>query len=275
MEKGHRPGRRTGSSRATTAGADETRLHARAIERFHLAFMQVAATQLRPEDSAVKGGGNLRFFLRSGRRSADLDLDYRGRDFDNFGDRVNAIFTGTALPRLLKLRDIQLVEPRLRKNTATTKRWMFKLTRPGMPDATSKVEFSNRGAEEEVVVDQVDPALATKLGGIAPRLQHYPPPAAVAQKVGALCDRSTTEPRDVFDLDHLIRQYPGALGGAQLQRERLMTAAKIAEDLPYEPYQDLVEPYLDEDIVSLYSGEQAWLGMQIRVVTRLRERAAE
>src|ERR1700737_4415081 len=117
MEKGRRRGGRTGPSPAATASADETRLHARAIELFALAFMQVAPAQLRPADSAVMGGGNLRFFLRSGRRSAVLDLDYRGRDFESFGDRVNAIFTGTALPRLLKLRDIQLVEPRLRKNT--------------------------------------------------------------------------------------------------------------------------------------------------------------
>ncbi len=161
------------------------------------------------------------------------------------------------------------------KNTVTTKRWMFKLTRPGMAEATSKVEFSDRGSDQEAVVDQVDPELAPKLGGVAVRLQHYPPPAAIAQEVDALRDRRTTEPRDVFDLDHLIRQYPGALGETELKRQRVLEAAEIAEELPYERYHELVEPYLDEDIVDLYSSEQAWLDMRIRVVTRLREHAGE
>src|SRR2546430_9647167 len=94
------------AKRAATAGGDERRTHARAIELFHLAFMQVAATQLRPEDFAVKGGGNLRFFLRSGRRSADLDLDYLGFNFTTFGERVDGLMKGRAIVRLLQLQDI-------------------------------------------------------------------------------------------------------------------------------------------------------------------------
>lgn len=270
MARRQEPADSTRSSSRIGTDAEETRRHARAIELFHLAFMQVAAAQLRAEDYAVKGGGNLRFFLGSGRRSAGLDLDYLGDRFDGFRDRVAAVLTGAALPRLLKLRDIRVFDMRLRKDTQTTKRWLFKLARPGMPDATSKVEFSSRGSAERPVLAQADPELARKLGGVAVRLQHYPPAAAIAQKVRALRDRSTTEPRDVFDLDHLARRYAGALADAALEPDLVLAAAKIAEEIPYQRYHELVEPYLDEDIADLYSGAQAWFDMQLRVVTELR-----
>src|SRR5437879_5503026 len=134
-------------------GADERRAHARAIELVHLALMQVAATYLKPQDFAVKGGGNLRFVLRSGRRSADLD--YVGGNFSVFGDRVEALMKGQALIGLLQLQNITLAELRLPKNTETTKRWKFMLSRPGMQPASSKVEFSNRASTQKPVLGQV------------------------------------------------------------------------------------------------------------------------
>jgi hypothetical protein len=259
--------------RSTHPPADDVRNQARAIELFQLAFMQAASAKLRPQDYAMKGGGNLRFFLRSGRRSGDVDLDYLGSNFTAFGERVNELLTGDAIPRLLKLRDIRVFDTSVRKDTPTTKRWMLKLARDGMPDATTKVEFSRRGEAAEPVLEQADTALARKLGGIAVRLNHYPPSSAIVQKVDALCDRSETEPRDVFDLDHLFRQYPDAVGQARLDPARGQRAAKVAEDIDYDRYQELVAPYLDEEIVELYGNEEAWLDMRVRVVTLLRERA--
>jgi len=251
---------------------DDVRNQARAIELFHLAFMQATSAKLRPEDYAMKGGGNLRFFLQSGRRSADVDFDYLGGNFTAFGERLNDLLTGDAIPRLLRLRNIRAFDVRLRKDNGTTKRWMLKLAREGMPDATTKVEFSNRGEASDPVLEQADADLARKLGGIAVRLNHYPPSVAIAQKVDALLDRNQTEPRDVFDLDHLFRQYPDAIGHAGLDPARVRRAAKVAEDIEYDRYRELVQPYLDEDIVDLYSTEEAWLDMRIRVVTSLRER---
>ena len=272
MGKGDRPASQRNPG-PTLPQADDVRNQARAIELFHLAFMQVASAKLRPEDYAIKGGGNLRFFLRSGRRSADADLDYLGSNFTAFGERVNELLTGDAIQRLLRLRDIRAFDARLRKDTETMKRWMLKLARDGMPDATAKVELSNRGEAADPVLEQADADLARKLGGIAVRLNHYPPSVAITQKVGALCDRSETEPRDVFDLDHLFRQYADAVGQAGLDPARAQRAAEVAEDIEYDRYQELVEPYLDEDIVDLFSGGEAWLDMRVRVVTLLREQA--
>ena len=273
MGRGSRRDERRSDPLPTRPSDDEVRNQARAIELFHLAFMQVAATHVRPEDYAVKGGANLRFFLRSGRRSADIDLDYLGRTFDAFRDRVNGVLTGATITTVLKLHEIRIFDLRLRKDTPTTKRWIFKLARPGMPDATSKVEFSNRSGSGEPVLEQADRDLARRLGGVAVKLRHYPPAVAISQKVDALCDRSATEPRDVFDLDHLFRQYPDALAHAVLEPARVLRAATIAEGIIYEQYHQLVEPFLDEDIAMLYSGEEAWFEMQLRVITVLRQRA--
>ncbi|MGH2379426.1 MAG: hypothetical protein ACRDGT_13265 [Candidatus Limnocylindria bacterium] len=70
-----------------------------------------------------------------------------------------------------------------------------------------------------------------------------------------------------------FRQYPEALADAALVPARAVSAAKIAENVEYETYKELVEPYLDEEIAALYSAEDAWFDMRIRVLTQLRERA--
>jgi len=137
----------------------QDRTAGRAIEAFHLAFLEVASAELRPAESALKGGGNLRLFLRSKRRSRDLDLDFRGEDFRRFGDRVNTLLTSQRLASLLRTRDIRLVDPHLTKDTATVKRWKAALAAPGMEDAATKIEFSNRPTGAVPVLERADEEL--------------------------------------------------------------------------------------------------------------------
>lgn len=250
----------------------EARRQARAIELFHLTFLEVASIQLRPiEAYAVKGGVNLRFFLGSRRRSADLDLDHVGRKFGAFAEQVDALFASRQLAELLRTRQLRLVAPRRSKDTDTVKRWKLSLAGPEMADAASKVEVSQRLASGQPVVGPVDDELARRLGGLAVRLQHYAPPVAIEQKVSALAGRSATEPRDVFDLDHLFRAFPDAV--AQLRLDEGTTRAAIARalEIAYADYRALVVDYLDEDLVDLFSGEDAWADMVLRVTSRLEE----
>ena len=260
------------SARARPGGTNETELRkqGRAIELFHLAYCQVAAARLPLNEFALKGGGNLRFFLHSPRRSADLDLDFLGRKFGRFGERMDEVLSSRQLSELLRLRDIELrFEGHRAKDTETVKRWKFQLARPGMETASSKIEFSNRGTNATPVLEQMDTDLARRLGGIAARIEHYLPPDAIQQKITALADRSATEPRDVFDLDHLFRQYPDALAQAQLDAKKLLAAKERAIDIPYDDYALLVVDYLEEDFVDLYGTEQAWTDMVLRVVEQL------
>lgn len=259
--------------RGTRREESQTRKQGLAIELFHAAFLQVATTQLPLSDFALKGGGNLRFFLRSRRRSADLDLDYIGRNVARFAGRMDKVLTSRALAELLRMRDITLVfEGRRAKDTATVKRWKLQLARPGMEDASSKIELSSRKAVGTPALEQTDTELSRALGAVAVRLNHYPPVHAIEQKVNALAKRGDTEPRDVFDLDHLILQYPDALGAAALDPALTRTAIERAHDITYAAYHELVAEYLEEEFVPLLGSEQAWNDMVVRVAARLREK---
>lgn len=251
----------------------QTRKHGRAIELFHAAFLQVATTQLPVADFALKGGGNLRFFLRSKRRSANLDLDYIGRTFAGFAGRMDKVMASRALRELLRVREITLLfEGRRATDTDTVKRWKVKLARPGMAEASSKIEFSNREPVGEPVFEQTDTELARRFGAVAVRLNHYPPVHAIEQKVNALARRSDAEPRDVFDLDQLCLQYDGALANAVLDADLTRAAIDRAKEITYAAYRELVAEYLDEDFVPIYGSEQAWNDMVARVVRRLEEK---
>ena len=219
--------KRTRTAGLRPAGNSETELRkqGRAIELFHLAYCQVAAARLPLDEFAMKGGGNLRFFLRSPRRSAHLGLDYLGGKFGRFGERMDELLASRQLSELLLLRNIELrFEGHRAKDTDTVKRWKFQLTRPGMETASSKIEFSNRGTTAAPVLEQMDPELARRLGGVPARIKHYLPPDAIEQKIRALADRSTIEPRDAFDLDHLFRQYPEALAQSRPGPKKTLAA---------------------------------------------------
>src|SRR5438034_5224210 len=88
------------------------------IERFHLAFAEVAVVRLPIADFVLKGGANMRFFFRSSRRSRDIDFNYRGNRFENFAGRVDEILESRALSELLRQHEITLVNPRRHKQTA-------------------------------------------------------------------------------------------------------------------------------------------------------------
>ena len=141
-----------------------------------------------------------------------------------------------------------------------------------METASSKIEFSNRGTTAAPVLEQMDAELARRLGGVPARIKHYLPPDAIEQKIRALADRSTTEPRDVFDLDHLFRQYPDALAQSRPDPKKTLAAKERAIDIPYDDYKTLVVEFLEEDFVVLYDTEPAWSDMVLRVVERLEEK---
>ncbi len=262
--------RRNRHAQTTRNNETQLRKQGRAIELFQLAYCQVAAVQLSLDEFALKGGGNLRFFLRSKRRSAGLELDYRGRRFDRFAERMDELLASRQLAELLRLRDIELrFERRRAKDTQTVKRWKFQLGRPGMETASSKIEFSSRGTSANPVLDQIDSELARRLGGVPARIKHYPPPAAIEQKIAALAGQRETEPRDVFDLDHLFQQYPNALPELRPDIGKIRAARDRAIEIPYVDYRALVVEYLEEDFVDLYGTEQAWTDMVLRVVEQL------
>ncbi|HAF09647.1 MAG TPA: hypothetical protein DCK98_06135 [Chloroflexi bacterium] len=272
MSKGERT---TSSDDLIQPAESQDRKAGRTIEAFHFAFLEVGLAELRPAEFALKGGGNLRLCLRSKRRSRDLDLDFLGQDFGRFGDRVDAIFKSRTLALLLQTRGIRLVDPHRTKDTDTVKRWKLALAAPGMEDAATRIEFSGRGTNATPVIERCDEDLARRLGSRAVMVNHYPPVHAIEQKVGALAERSETQPRDVFDLDHLFRTYPRELQEAQLDPGAIREALTRVSELTYAEYHTLVVDYLEEEVEPIYGTEQAWDDMQRSVASQLEQRLKE
>lgn len=255
----------------------QTRQGGRALELFQVAFLEVATAPkgLPLEQFVLKGGANLRFFYGSARRSVDMDFDYIGTvgRADTFADRVDAIFASAALAALLRLRGIQLRDLRRHKQSPTTRRWKFSLDAEGVSGDPSKVEFSGRvvegGHADDHALAAIDADLARRLRARQVRLLRYGPRAAIAQKIGALRLRTHTEPRDVFDLAHLFREFPDALGEVGAAPDDLQAARDRALELRYDDYAEAVVRYLQEELVELYGSEEAWIDMQLRVAQQL------
>jgi hypothetical protein len=248
----------------------------KAIEQFHLAFVEVAAVRLPIADFVIKGGANMRFFFRSLRRSRDIDFNYVGGRFESFAGRVDELLESRALTELLRQHEIRLLNPRRQKQTATTRRWKLSLQTPSVEDADSKIEFSAREEPpDDFGLRPVDPELARRLGGRSVPINRYGPIAMVTQKVDALRHRSETQPRDVFDLDLLVRTHPEALAKAPVEQRALEGAIERARALTYQEYVTTVVDYLEEDVVDVLGTENAWNDMLRHVVERLEARWVE
>jgi len=246
------------------------------IERFHLAFIEVAVVRLPIADFVVKGGANLRFFFRSPRRSRDIDFNYVGTRFESFAGRMDEVLESRALGELLRQHEIVMVNPRRHKQTDTTRRWKLSLQTPLVTDADSKIEFS---AREEPLDDfelrPVDAQLARRLGGRSVPINRYGGIAMVTQKINALRHRSETQPRDIFDLDLLFRTHPDALANAPVDQRALEGAIERARALTYEEFVTTVVDYLEEEIVDVLGTENAWNDMLRHVVDTLEARWIE
>src|SRR2546430_11518197 len=246
----------------------------KAIDSFQLAFLEVAAARLPIAAFVLKGGANMRFFFRSNRRSRDIDFDYRGQRFDTFAERLDDVFASRALAELLRERGLKVADPRRSKQTDTTRRWKLAV-RAAAGEAATKVEFSARGsASDDYALMQLDPEIARRLGGRAPRVNRYGPVAMVEQKVGALDKRSETQARDVFDLDVLFRLHPAALAEARLETATVRAASARASALSYDEYVSTVVNYLEENLVAVLGSEDAWNEMVLRVSSDLDARVA-
>ncbi len=250
-----------------------------ALERFHLAFLEVATAQLPLDHFALKGGANLRFFLRSLRRSVDMDFNYLGPSERSwaFAERVDKVFRSQALGILLRARQLSFSNLRAPKQTDTTRRWRFNVDAPGVEGAPSKIEFSARGEGRHAdgyELALVDADVARRVQARPVRINHYRPVAALAQKISALRMRNEPQPRDVFDLDHLFREYPEALSAVDVPPAELNAAKDQALALTYDEYASTVVPFLQEEIVEMYGTPDAWTDMQLRVVERLEWKAS-
>jgi hypothetical protein len=117
-----------------------------AIEVFHLLFLRAFGARVDKTLFALKGGCNLRFFLKSIRYSEDMDLDIHTMAVGTLQNNVNRLLDTPAFAQALRAQGLELVRTAQPKQTGTTQRWKLGLRiRESGTEIPTKIEFSRRG----------------------------------------------------------------------------------------------------------------------------------
>lgn len=244
-------------------------------EAFHLAYLVVLASTAKPDTWALKGGGNLRFYFDSLRFSEDIDLDVHV-SATQMRPRIDRAFESAALTKLLAAvgSTVEYLNPKER--TATREKWTIGLRNGTAGDALvyTQVEFSYREYDlgDYIAIEAPKSSPAVSHSPIpAPVIGHYVPRGALVQKVSALSDRRHTQPRDVFDIDHLVRKFPSAPAKGIVEPAVLESAIARVWDLTFELYLSKVVSFLEPSVRPMFDQPSAWTDIQLRVVDVLED----
>lgn len=246
-------------------------------ELFHFTFLERFLKLTDPNLYSIKGGVNLRFFLKSPRYSEDMDLDVFGGGVETLKKNGYKILEDISFLKYLSAYGITALEVGDKdkaKHTDTVQRFKLNLKTVSGVKLPTKVEFSRRKKEKDFVkLEKVDIEIAkvySKVGFLCP---HYPADAAALQKIQALAGRTETQARDLFDLDILQseNQLNQRLIHSNLTLELLNTAIEKAESISYDDFKGQVLEYILEEKRDLYTGKKKWDGLRSRVLGALYE----
>jgi hypothetical protein len=240
------------------------------IEVFHLLFLRALGARVDKSLFSLKGGCNLRFFLRSIRYSEDMDLDIQTMAVGTLRNNVNRLLVEPAFVQALRTHGIELLKIAAPKQTETTQRWKLILRNTSSgADTPTKIEFSRRGLDDDRSIEPVDAAIIREYRLYPVIVQHYTVSAAMAQKVLALALREQIQSRDVFDLKLLIdaggTTHPLPASAAA----RLEAAIENAMAVDYDAFAGQVLAYLQPEYQQHYRDKEVWAALQNDVVNSL------
>jgi predicted nucleotidyltransferase component of viral defense system len=242
----------------------------RTIEIFHLLFLRAFGARVDKTLFALKGGCNLRFFLKSIRYSEDMDLDIHTMAVGTLQNNVNRLLEAPAFAQALRAQGIEIARTALPKQTETTQRWKLTLRNSESgAEVPTKIEFSRRGLDGEQAVEPVDVEIIRTYRLYPVITQHYAVHTAFAQKVSALALREQIQSRDVFDLKLLLDA-----GGAErplpaTATAHLATAIGNALAIDYDAFAGQVLAFLEPEYQEHYGNRKIWAELQEQVVDGL------
>jgi predicted nucleotidyltransferase component of viral defense system len=241
-----------------------------AIEIFHLLFLRAFGARVDKTLFSLKGGCNLRFFLKSIRYSEDMDLDIETMAIGTLQNNVNRLLEAQAFKQQLRAQGIEIVRTALPKQTETTQPWKLTLrvTESGT-EMPTKIEFSRRGLDDGTAVEPVDAGIIRTYQLYPVIVQHYSVHAAFAQKISALALREQVQSRDVFDLKFLMDA--GGAGKPLPTAAARNLAAAISNGLAvdYDAFAGQVLAYLEPEYQEHYGSRHAWNKLQEQVLNGL------
>jgi predicted nucleotidyltransferase component of viral defense system len=240
------------------------------IEIFHLLFLRALGARVDKALFALKGGCNLRFFLKSIRYSEDIDIDVQTMSVGTLRNNVSRLLEAPSFAQAVRAQGIEITRTFLPKQTETTQRWKLtlRITESGA-EVPTKIEFSRRGLHGEKAVEQVDAGIIRAYRLYPVIVQHYSVHAAFAQKVSALALREQIQSRDVFDLKLLLDA-----GGAEqplpaTASADLASAIDNALAVDYDAFAGQVLAFLEPDYQEHYRNRKVWAELQGQVVDGL------
>jgi len=240
------------------------------LEIFHLHFLRAFGARVDKALFALKGGCNLRFFLKSIRYSEDMDLDIQTMAMGTLQNNVNRLLEAPGFIQALRAQGIEIARKAQPKQTATTQRWKLTLRNAKSgAEVPTKIEFSRRGLDDGKAVEAVDAGMIRMYRLYPVIVQHYTVHAALAQKVAALALRDQVQSRDVFDLKLLLDA-----GGAEqplpaTAAARLPAAIDNAAAVDYDAFAGQVLAFLEPEYQDSFGSKQAWNELQEQVVNGL------
>ena len=240
------------------------------IEIFHLLFLRAFGARVNKALFALKGGCNLRFFLKSIRYSEDMDLDIHTMSVGTLSNNVRRLLEAPSFAQAVRTQGIEIARMYSPKQTGTTQRWKLalRITESGA-EVPTKIEFSRRGLDGEKAVEPVEAEIIRTYRLYPVIVQHYSVHTAFAQKVSALALRDQVQSRDVFDLKQLLDA-----GGAEkplpaAAAANLATAIDNALAVNYDAFAGQVLAFLDPDYQQHYGKRKVWAELQGQVVDGL------
>ncbi len=240
------------------------------VELFHLLFLDQLGRKLDKRDYVLKEGCNLRFYLRSIRYSEDIDLDILSVPRDKLQDVVEGILRSKPFGQILEVRNMRIGRWSAPKQTETTQRWKLSLdvAASDVPLHT-KIEFSRRGGREGCVFEAIDPQLIADYRVSPIMASHYEAHTAFEQKVDALITRSTTQARDIFDLNLLLNSGVDPTISDERLRSRVGQAESNALGMTFDVFKSTVLFYLHPDYRAQYDSAAVWDEMVLKVIEAL------
>lgn len=243
------------------------------VELFHLLFMEQLSHKLDRRVYALKGGCNLRFFLKSIRYSEDIDIDIHTTSPSTLTNIVQKILTSLPFQHVLSAQQISIANSTMPKQTSTTQRWKIQINVPSLSlPLNTKVEFSRRKGQINTELNPVDQNLIRQYQCRPMMLSHYSAQEALLQKIEALIYRSETQARDVFDIFHLLQSAKIQLT-EHFKKSELKIAQENALGIQFSNFKSQVVSYLQPEYQKQYGNELFWNKMVETVIDVLEKKS--
>jgi len=236
-------------------------------EIFHLLFLQRLNKFVDKRLYALKGGCNLRFYLRSIRYSEDIDLDVHNTSVQTLKKNIDKLLDEQSFRHLLQAQKLSISSINPSKQTDTTQRWKIVLVSDELQrEFNTKVEFSRRNNVQDGTEFGAVEGLTSKYKLKPVLARHYSGEKGLHQKIEALAGRTQTQTRDVFDIKHLLDAgflTPTSDGIAEQVEDKV-------HSLTYQDYCGQVIAYLEPEYQEFYQTESIWGSMVDSVLSFVR-----